>query len=56
MSELCKAKAGYFQKQIIETAFNPRTLWQTLKVITGENEHKKNNIQISLQGTVIIEA
>lgn len=40
-TELRNAKIAYFQKQITQAASNPKTLWQTLKAITGENEKKK---------------
>lgn len=53
-AELRKAKTNYFKQQITLSAANPKMLWQTLKVITGENVNKKNvNIQISLQGILI---
>ena len=48
-AELCKTKAVYFKQQITQSATNPKALWQTLKVITGENEKKNNlNMQMSL--------
>ena len=40
-TELRNTKIAYFQKQITQAASKPKTLWQTLKVITGENEKKK---------------
>lgn len=36
--ELFKAKQLYFENQINRTVSNPRTLWKTLKSITGENK------------------
>lgn len=50
---IANAKTSYFQKQITRTATNPKTLWQTLKSITGQSLENKNNImQISLQNTL----
>lgn len=54
--ELRKAKAAYYQELIIQSAANPKTLWQTLKTITGESVVKlSNNLQISHQGALITE-
>lgn len=52
--ELYKAKQFYFENQINRTVSNPRTLWQTIKSITGENKIKNNNsLQISINGTLL---
>lgn len=54
--ELPKAKIYYFQNQIVQAASNPKTLWQMLKNITGEN--KKNDskqIYLNLNGSLVTE-
>ena len=49
-----KAKQIYFENQINRTASNPRSLWQTIKSITGENKIKNNNsLQLSINGTLL---
>lgn len=52
--ELYKVKQIYFENQINRMVSNPRTLWQTIKSLTGENKIKNNNsLQISINGTLL---
>lgn len=45
---------AYFKDQITHATSNPKTLWQTLKTITGDNAKKDNtHFQISLNGILI---